>query len=91
MIDPVIIERSDLQNIVDRAINMTLDSLGIKKNLLDPWMSQNQAVKLVGESRLKKAMERGAVKWEKTDPDKKLGRVKVLRKDVQKLLNNPKI
>ena len=89
MTDPVIIERSDLQHIVDRAINTTLTELGIKRRMLVPFMSQNQASKLVGETRLKKAIEQGLVEWYKKDPGKKLGRVYVSRKDVQKLLNNP--
>jgi hypothetical protein len=89
MSDPIIIERSELRNIVDIAINATLTELGIKKRLLKPYMSQNQAAGLIGRSRLKMAMDRGSVRFHKKDPDKKHGRVYVSAEDVRKLLNNP--
>lgn len=93
MKDPVIIEREDLlrwgRDIADRAVSDTLTELGIKKKLLRPEMSQNQAEKLVGASHLRKAMDSGRVRWRKEQPGTKLGRVFINKQDVQKLLNNP--
>ena len=87
MTEPIIIERADLTIIVDQAIDRTLKELGIKRKLIKPWMSQNQAFRLVGRRRLERAMERGDVEWSKPDMDKRYGRVYVSRKDVEKLLN----
>jgi hypothetical protein len=77
----IIIDRSDLTRIVDHAIEMMTTT--------NPWMSQNQASKLIGRKRLQKAMEMGLVAWEKPDLDNLYGRVYVSRKDIQKLLNKP--
>lgn len=89
MNDPITIERSDLYDIVDRAIDQTLVELGIKRKVFNPYMSQNQAAKLIGRKRLQTAMEKGLVEWRKPDNDKQTGRIYISRKDVQKLLNNP--
>jgi hypothetical protein len=70
-------------------INEVLAERGIKKRVFSAWMSQNLASKVIGRVRLETAMERGVVEFRKRDPEKKLGRVFVSRKDVQKLLNNP--
>jgi len=88
MTEPIIIERAELTIIVDQAIDRTLKELGIKHKLIKPWISQNQASKLVGRRRLERAMERGEVEWKKPDMDNKFGRVYVSRKDIEKLLNN---
>ena len=88
MTDPIIIERAELTIIVDQAIDRTLKELGIKHKTIKPWMSQNQAHKLVRRRRLKNAMERGEVEWRKTDMDNRFGRVDVSRRDVEKLLND---
>jgi len=91
MSDPVTIDRAELaafiRNTADQAINETLNELGIKRKLYNPWMSQNQAEKLVGRKRLQTAMLKMLVKWKKDNPDQKLGRVYVCKRDVQKLLN----
>jgi hypothetical protein len=93
MTDPVTIERAELaqfiRNTADQAISETLNELGIKRRAFNPYMSQNQAAKLIGRKRLQTAMERGLVEWKKPDMDKSTGRVYVSRKDVHKLLNNP--
>jgi hypothetical protein len=93
MTDPVTIERAELaqfiRNTADQAIAETLNELGIKRRAFNPYMSQNQASKLVGRKRLQTAIKKGLVKWEKPDMDKRTGRVFISRKDVQKLLNNP--
>ena len=87
MTDPITIERAELHIIIDRAIEQTLNELGIKRKDFNPWMSQNQASKIVGRRRLERAMERGLVEWYKTNMDKRTGRVYINRKDVEKLLN----
>ena len=93
MTDPVTIERAELaqfiRNTADQAITETLNELGIKRRAFNPYMSQNQASKLIGRKRLQTAMEKGLIEWKKPDMDKATGRVYVSRKDVQKLLNNP--
>ena len=95
MSEAITISRSELaqfvKNTADQAINETLDQLGIKRKTFNPYMSQNQASKLVGRKRLETAMTSGIVEWKKLNMEKKLGRVMVSRKDVQKLLNNPLI
>jgi len=67
MTDPIIIERTELQNIVDKAITRTLTELGIKANKTSPWISQNKAAKLVERKRLERAMRNGLVDWHKED------------------------
>jgi hypothetical protein len=93
MTDPITIERAELaqfiRNTADQAISETLNELGIKRRAFNPYMSQNQAAKLVGRKRLQTAMGKGLVEWKKPDMDKRTGRIFVSRKDVQKLLNNP--
>jgi predicted RNA-binding protein Jag len=95
MTDPITIERAELaqyiRNTADQAIQQTLNELGIKRSAYNPYMSQNQAAKLVGRKRLEAAMQSGIVDWKKPDMDKRTGRVYVNRKDVQKLLNNPNL
>jgi hypothetical protein len=90
MNDPITIEREELIDIVDRAIDRTLTELGIKRKILNPWMSQNQASKLVGRRRIERAMEQGLVEWHKPNMDKIKGRIYIRRKDVEKILNNPR-
>ena len=89
MNDPITIERAELHIIVDRAIDQTLKELGIKRKTFNPYMSQNQASKLVGRGRLERAMSEGRVEWFKPAMDKSKGRVYVKREDVEKMLNNP--
>ena len=88
MTDPIIIERAELTIIVDQAIDRTLKELGIKHKTIKPWMSQNQAFKMVSRRRVERAIQRGEVEWRKTDMDNKFGRVDVSRRDVEKLLND---
>ncbi|HUX56241.1 MAG TPA: hypothetical protein VMV77_04660 [Bacteroidales bacterium] len=89
MTDPITIERAELHIIVDRAIEQTLNELGIKRNTFNPYISQRQAAKLVGRGRLERAMEEGRVEWFKPSMDKSQRRVYVKREDVEKMLNNP--
>jgi hypothetical protein len=93
MTDPITIEREELaqyiRNTADQAIEQTLRELGIKRSSVSPWMSQNQAAKLVGRVRLESAIKSGDVRYEKRNPGSKLGRVFVSKRDVQKLLNKP--
>jgi len=93
MTNQITIEREELaqyiRNTADQAIEQTLRELGIKRSKLSPWMSQNQAAKLVGRGRLESAIKSGDVRFEKRNPGTKLGRVYVSRNDVQRLLNKP--
>jgi hypothetical protein len=70
-------------------INQVLAERGIKQRVYKPWMSQNMASQIIGRRRLESAMQKGLVEFRKKDPEKKLGRVFVSKKDVQNLLNNP--
>lgn len=93
MSDLVTIERSELVELIRtvsaKAVMDTLEAVGIKYRTIKPWITQNQASKLVGRKRLETAMKNGLVEWRKTNPGTKTGRVYILHKDVQKLLNNP--
>lgn len=90
MTDPIIIERSELQEIVDQAITRTLSQLGIKARDITPWITKNQAEKLVGRIRLERAMERGQVEWHKEDITRPHSRVYINRKDLDKFIKNPR-
>ena len=89
MTDPITIERSEIQDIVDRAIMTTLTELGIKTRDLKPYISKNMASKLVGRVRLEKAMKHGSVGWMKKDMDNPRGRVWILKRDLEKLIKDP--
>jgi hypothetical protein len=91
MRDQITIERSELAEFGRKLVHQTLIELGIKVNDINPWISQHRAAQLIGRSRLTTAMQKGQVKFYKENPDMKLGRVKVNYKDVQKIMNNPKV
>ena len=71
-----------------QTVRQTLEDIGIKTSKIKPWMSQNQARKLVGRARVDRAMREGKIKWRKENYDSKVGRIFLNRKDVEKLLNN---
>jgi len=89
MTDPITIERSEIQDIVDQAITRTLTELGIKAKDISPWISQNKASKLVGRVRLERAMRDGLVEWRKDDIGRPHSRVWIAYKDIIKLIKNP--
>jgi len=89
MNDPVIIERSEIDRIARNAVRFVLREMN--KKTISPWITQHQASKLLGRTKLERAMAGGLVKFHKRDPDKRLGRVMVCYDDVEKLLNNPQI
>ena len=96
MNDPVIIERTELFNIVRRAVTQANRELLLQMNrqTIQPWITQHQAVKILGRGgrgKLGRAMVKGLVKFHKRNPDTKLGRVMVWYEDVEKLQNNPTI
>ena len=91
MTDPVIIERQDLAYIARIAALQVINELSKGSAKTKPWITQNQATKILGRGKLKRAMESGLVRFHKKDPDKKLGRVMVCYEDIKKLINNPKI
>jgi hypothetical protein len=90
MSDPIIIERSELKNIIDRSIYLTLNELGIKRKPLKPFVSEHHAVKVMGINlaRLKDAAERGIVE-RKLILEKQTHNRFYRRSDIQKLLNDP--
>jgi hypothetical protein len=96
MIDPVIIERAELAQIVSEtsrnaallAINTTLKELGIRRNKLNNWISQNQASKMIGRRRLENGMKRDLIRFKKSDPENRFSRVHILRADVEKFVND---
>lgn len=94
MNDPITIEREELIDIVDRAIDraivQTLKELGIKHKTFNPWMSQAEAARLIGFYVLQRAMKQGLVEWRKPSMDKSNSRIYIRRKDVEKILNNPR-
>jgi hypothetical protein len=85
----ITIDSSELRNIVALSVSQTLKELGIKARDISPWISQNQAAKLMGFKRLQTAMSRGLVEWKKPDMDNPRGRVYILRRDVEKLIAKP--
>jgi len=89
MTDPIIIERTEIQEIVDKAITRTLSELGIKASEISPWITQNKAAKLVGQKRLERAMRNGLVEWHKEDINRPHSRVWIAYKDIIKLIKNP--
>ena len=91
MTDPITIERSQLQDIVDRAITRTLTDLGIRARDITPWITKNRASKLIGRVRLETAMEKGLVEWRKDDIRRPHSRVWIRKKDLDKLINNPQL
>lgn len=95
MKDTITMEREEMalwiREITDSAIKQTLQALGIKVKDISPWISQNKASCLIGRNRLERAMREGSVRFQKRNPDKRLGRVMVSYQDIQKLLNNPLI
>ena len=92
MSDTVTMSRGDLEqfinNTAERAINETLRELGIKRKMLSPWISKAEAGKLIGRGRLDRAIRRNQVAVD-GDLSKRTHNIKVLKKDIQKLLNNP--
>ena len=56
-------------------------------NKNDVWITQNQACKLIKRCRLEKAMAEDRVRWKKTG-NERYSRVLVVKKDVEKLINN---
>jgi hypothetical protein len=94
MTDPITIQRTELDQYIritaEKAIQDTLNELGIKRTPYMPWVSENYAVKVMGISlkKLKRAVERGVVR-DKVDVTKKTHNKFLFRSDVQKLLNNP--
>jgi hypothetical protein len=74
----------------EKAIQETLNELGLKRTPHKPWVSQNYAVKVMGISlmRLQQAVERGIVR-ERVDLKKKTHNRFIFRSDVQRLINNP--
>jgi len=89
MTDPIIIERTEIQEIVDKAITRTLSELGIKASEISPWITQNKAAKLVGQKRLERAMRNGLVEWHKEDINRPHSRVWIAYKDIIRLIKNP--
>jgi hypothetical protein len=94
MTDPVIIERSELERMARLAALLVVREFEKNKGKNEPWISQNQATKILGKGgrgKLDRAMAKDLVKFHKRNPDTKLGRVMVCYEDLEKLLNNPKI
>jgi len=75
----VIIDIDQLSRAIETAIRQA--------NKNDVWITQNQACKLVSRRKLEKAMAEDRVRWKKTG-DERYSRVLVVKKDVEKLLNN---
>jgi len=92
MNDPIVIERAELQRIVDQAITRTLKELGIKPKDINPEVTFNHAVTVLGVSRrrLERAMERGTVEWYKEDMEKPHSRIWIKRKSLNRLITRPK-
>jgi predicted RNA-binding protein Jag len=92
MTDPITLERAELaqfvRNTADQAITETLNELGIKRKPFEPWISENQASKLIGRKRLQTSIQKGLVK-SKVNMEKRTHSKFVLKSDIQKLLNNP--
>jgi len=89
MTDPVIIERSEIASIARNAVSQFIYELKLKDKLNSKWITQNQAHQLIGRAALKKAKYNGLVRFRKINPDSKFGRVKILRSDLDKIINNP--
>lgn len=94
MTEPIIIEKQELIEIINTAVfqaqRQLLSELTGRKP--EPWITQNQATKLLGKGgrgKLEKAMARGQVRFHKRNPETKLGRVMVRTEDVDKLRNKP--
>lgn len=84
----ILITPEDMGIMLRTTVTRTLEDLGIKTRKIKPWISQNKAYQLVGRSRVDRAMREGKIKWRKENIDKKLGRIYLNRKDVEKLLND---
>jgi hypothetical protein len=95
MTNLIIIERAELASIIQEAViranKRLLRELGRRVDDLPPWISQNQAAKMVGRGKLERAMGRGFVEWYKRDFGKRFGRVMVRTEDIEKLLNDPTV
>lgn len=93
MTDPIIIERTELASIVRRAvIQANQELLQQFWKPVSPWITQNQAVKMLGKGgrgKLERAMARGMVRFHKKNPDTKLGRVMVNINDLFTEIQNP--
>jgi hypothetical protein len=74
---------TDIRNIV----LMTLQELGYRTPE-KPYITQNQASKIVGRRRLESAMKRGLVRFSKDDYSRIHSRVRINREDVLKLINS---
>jgi hypothetical protein len=75
--------------IIDKAgLDGLIHKILIEAIELKPYITQNQAAKIVGRRRLEKAMKEGLISWHKLDYDNQFSRVMVKRADVEKLLNN---
>jgi hypothetical protein len=88
MPDLITIDRSELRSVVIITAQQVLRELGIKTKDIKPWISQNQASKIIGRRRLATAMKNGKVKFKKPDYENPKGRVFILKKDLEKLINS---
>lgn len=92
MTEPVIIERAELMNIIRLAVIQANRELLQQLNKpVSPWLTQNQAAKIIGRRKLEKAMRKGLVRFHKQNPETKLGRVMVYYEDIEKLKKDPTI
>lgn len=93
MKDPVIIERSELSNIVRRAVTQANRKLlkEIVNNKYDPWITQSQATRILGRRKLERGMKKGLIRFHKRNPETRQGRVMIRLEDVEKVKEDPTI
>jgi hypothetical protein len=99
MSDPIVMERKDLLDLLDltvhASISETFKILGIKPKDIDPFITQNAAVKLLKESKVRKGLPSlhkamftdKTVRYRCDDITNPYSRKWVSKKDVLKLAN----
>lgn len=86
MSDLITISHSDLEQIIATTVVKTLREIGVKAKDANPWITQNQAHKLIGRTKVEKAMRKGLIQYHSDNPGSRYGRIMLLRKDVEKLI-----